>query len=172
MSGVGEWMALSRRQAGAALLATGLGAGAAAATPMAPEDVRVRFRRYIELFNAGNPEALVPFFSPAVELYLPRGPLVGPQAIVDYYRGSFRFLTEWLRIDTLIVDGNGLAAELYTRFTAKRDHPDFKAMPLQAGDVYVVTTFVLYDFDEAGRFSRIRPAMWRNDVAGVRSRMG
>ncbi|HWL47035.1 MAG TPA: nuclear transport factor 2 family protein [Sphingomonadaceae bacterium] len=166
-------MALSRRQAGTALLAaTGLGAAAAAASPVNADDMRARFRRYIALFNAGDPEALVPFFAPSVELYLPRGPLIGPQAIVDYYRGSFGFLTEWLRIDTLIVDGNGLAAELYTRFTAKRDHPGFKAMPLRAGDVYVVTTFVLYDFDEAGRFSRIRPAMWQRDLSGVRSREG
>jgi hypothetical protein len=35
----------------------------------------------------------------------------------------------------------------------------FQGHAAARGDVYVVTTFVLYGFDEAGRFSRIRPAM-------------
>ena len=166
-------MSLTRRAAAASIAATGLalagGTATAAAARSTGPAMRERFGRYVEQFNSGRPENLVPFFAPNVVLYLPGRELVGPDAIVAHYRHSFGFLTEWLRIDTLIADEHGLAAELYTRFTAHRDYPDFKARPLKAGDVYVVTTFVLYEFGQDGSFTRIRPAMWQRDTSGIRA---
>lgn len=166
-------MRLTRRSAASSFAAAGFaiaggGASAAGVRPAASA-LRETFRRYVEQFNTGRPEGLVPFFAPEVVLYLPGRKLVGPDAIVAHYRHSFGFLTEWLRIDTLIADEHGLAAELYTRFIAHRDYREFKPHPLRAGDVYVVTTFVLYELDGDGRFTRIRPAMWQRDTSGVRS---
>jgi hypothetical protein len=153
--------------AGGAALA-GAGAQASANRPSAAA-MREIFHRYIEQFNSGQPERLVAFFAPNVVLHLPGRELIGPEAITAHYRRSFGFLTEWLRLDALIVDEGGLAAELYTRFSAHRDYPDFKVTPLRAGDVYVVTTFVFYEFNNEGRFTLIRPAMWQRDTSGVRA---
>ena len=169
-------MTMTRRAAAGAfsLAALALAGGAARGARSRPSgsEMRARFIRYVEQFNSGRHEGLVPFYAPGVVLYLPGRELVGPDAIVAHYRRSFGFLTEWLRIDSLIADENGLAAELYTRFSAHRDYPEFKARPLRAGDVYVVTTFALFDFDDAGRFTRIRPALWHRDLSGVRGQEG
>ena len=162
-------MSLTRRAAAGSLFAAGLAIGGAANARQHGGGMRAMFHRYVEQFNSGKPEGLAPFFAPDVVLNLPGRELIGAEAIVSHYRRSFAFLTEWLRVDTLIVDDRGLAAELYTRFTAHRDYPDFHALPLKKNDVYIVTTFVLYEFDTRGRFTRIRPALWQRDVSGVRS---
>ena len=162
-------MSLTRRAAAGSLMGAGLAIGAAANARQSGGAMREVFHRYVEQFNSGKPEGLAPFFAPDVVLNLPGRELIGAEAIVAHYRRSFSFLIEWLRVDTLIVDDRGLAAELFTRFTAHRDYPDFHARPLKKNDVYIVTTFVLYDFDAQGRFTRIRPALWQRDVSGVGS---
>jgi hypothetical protein len=70
-------------------------------------------------------ESLVPYYSPSVELFLPTQTVIRPQAIVDRYIESFRYITEWQRVDALFLDQHGMAVEFYTRFEAHRDYPGF-----------------------------------------------
>lgn len=132
---------------------------------------RDTFMTYIQRFNQADLDGLRPFWAPDVELRLPPaqmgGParlLSGPEEIVRSYRRSFEFIHERLRIDYLAIDGDRIAAEMYTEFEAHRDHPGFSMHPLRKGDVFVMTNFVHYDLKD-DRFWRIRVARYTQDAS-------
>ncbi|MCC7464167.1 MAG: nuclear transport factor 2 family protein [Gammaproteobacteria bacterium] len=128
---------------------------------------RDTFMTYIDRFNQADLEGLRPFWAPDVELRLPGVPprqLRGPDEIVRTYRQSFGFIHERLRIDYLAIDGDRIAAEMYTEFAAHCDHPGFRARPLRKGDVYVMTNFVHYELKN-DLFWRIRVAGYTQDAS-------
>jgi hypothetical protein len=131
---------------------------------------RDTFMTYIDRFNRADLEGLRPFWAADVELRLPPGQIGGParlmhgpDEIIRSYRKSFEFIHERLRIDYLAIDGECIAAEMYTEFEAHRDHPGFSMRPLRKGDVFVMTNFVHYDLKD-DLFWRIRVARYTQDA--------
>lgn len=132
---------------------------------------RDTFMTYIHRFNKADLDGLRPFWAPDVELRLPPAQMGGParllcgaDEIIRSYRKSFEFIHESLRIDYLAIDGDRIAAEMYTEFEAHRDHPEFSMHPLRKGDVFAMTNFVHYDLKD-DLFWRIRVARYTQDAS-------
>lgn len=122
------------------------------------------FANYIAAFNRGDFTGLVDHYAPTVELTIANGTrLNGPEAIVAFYREVRSGTERTIRIVESFADENGLAAELESEFLATRDVPDFTSGPMKAGDRLQVRTFVLYEFDAAGRYTRIRSAPYKRE---------
>lgn len=135
---------------------------------------RARFMTYVGCFNARDFDGLRSYWASDVELELPpnregqRRILRGPDAIVASYTRLFGFVLERLQVDFLAIDGAHIACEMNTTFEAVADHPEFVAVPLRRGDVFVMNNFVHFDLAD-GLFRRIRVAGYTQDTSRVHS---
>lgn len=119
------------------------------------------FQAYIDCFNRGDFAGFSRFYADDVVLELgTKARLEGRQAIVAFYREVKGRVRESLRVDNLIMDDTGIAAELDTRFLALEDWPDFIAGPLRQGDSLHIVSLVHYRLEE-GLFSHIKSARYK-----------
>jgi hypothetical protein len=114
------------------------------------------FRDYIESFNRDDFAGFGKYYAEDVLLELGRKKqLHGRQAILDFYREVKARVRETLEIRNVIVDEDGLAAEIATEFVALEDWPDFIAGAMQKGDIIRILSFVHYRICD-GKFTHIR----------------
>jgi hypothetical protein len=64
---------------------------------------------------------------------------------------------EHLTVNHLVMDDQGIAADVISTFVAHEDAPDFQVRPLQKGESVAVRVFVYYRLRE-GRICHIRVA--------------
>jgi hypothetical protein len=120
-----------------------------------------RLAAYMQAFNASDYDALQDFYCPDVQLVIGSGrELVGPQAIVDFYREVKSRTRRTISILQSFSNGETVAAELESEFLATEDAPDFTSGPMAKGDRLYINSFVLYDLQD-GRYRRIRAAIFR-----------
>ena len=116
------------------------------------------FRAYIAAFNAKDFPGFSRFYADDVQLQLgQKRTLNSRQEIVDFYADVATRCDERLVIKSIILDDEGLAAELDTEFKALIDDPHFIAGPLQVGQSIFLTSFVHYRIDN-GQFAAIKSA--------------
>ncbi|MBA1204829.1 SnoaL-like domain-containing protein [Pseudomonas capeferrum] len=116
------------------------------------------YLRYIDCFNRGDFAGFSCFYADDVVLELgTKARLEGRAAIVAFYRQNKDRVRETLRVDNLIIDDTGIAAELDTQFLALQDWPDFIAGPLRQGDTLHIVSLVHYRLLD-GLFSHIKSA--------------
>lgn len=119
------------------------------------------FLAYIECFNRDDFAGFSRFYADNVVLELgTKARLEGREAIIEFYRVVKARVRETLRVDNLILDDNGVAAELDTRFLALQDWPDFIAGPLRQGDTLHIVSLVHYRLAD-GLFSHIKSARYK-----------
>jgi len=119
-----------------------------------------RFAGYIDTFNDRNYEKLVAFYSPDIRLMNGTGrELVGRDAIVDFYKKVNSVASRKIAICSCVSDGETLAAELKSTFTAVADAPDFPSGPMAKGDRLYINSFVFYEI-AAGVYVKIRAAIF------------
>ncbi len=118
------------------------------------------FRDYIDCFNRDDFAGFSHYYTDDVLLELPQKELRGPQAIVDFYRVVKARIRETLRINDVVLDEAGLAAEVDTEFLALEDWPDFIVRPVKKGDTIRIVSFVHYKIRD-GRFAHIKSARFR-----------
>ena len=136
------------------------------------------FLVYMSHFNSKNYDDLVTYFTDDVKVQYftdmkrgaPRGNVLnGPAAFVESYKHLHDTVDEKLELGKFVCDDDNLYVELWTEFWFKEDTPDFSAGPMKKGDVFVCTNFVLYYFDENGKFKEIHIAHHRvHDPAEAR----
>jgi len=119
-----------------------------------------QFRDYIDCFNRDDFPGFSRYYVEDVVLELPQKQLVGRQAIVDFYKIVKARIRETLRINEIVVDADGLAAEVDTEFYALEDWPDFIVRPVKKGDSIRIVSFVHYKIRD-GRFAYIKSARFR-----------
>ena len=125
------------------------------------------FHEYVRLFNEGSYDRLPSYYASDVRLELPAGRVLsGGAAIARFYSEAVAFREEYIRPDFLLVGSDKIAVEFHTEFRCIKDYAKFFAMPLQAGDIYVIRTFVLYTL-VAGLFKTIRVAVQSSDASRV-----
>jgi hypothetical protein len=103
------------------------------------------YRAYTAAFSAGEHERYSAFYTDDVRLELgSMPPMVGPRAIVDFYRPMFKRVRETLTVHKLLADDESIFVDTTSRFTAIADAPDFVVGPLKAGECIDVRVFVYY----------------------------
>ena len=118
---------------------------------------------YIDAFNGGDYDRLRTFYHEDVRLVIGSGQeLVGPQAIIDFYRGVRSKTQRTITILQSFSNGATVAAEIESEFLATDDVPDFTSGPMMKGDRLYLNSFVFYDLRE-GRYARIRAAVHRRE---------
>jgi sulfur carrier protein ThiS len=118
------------------------------------------FRDYIGCFNRDDFAGFSRYYADDVVLELPKKELRGSQAIVDFYRIVKARIRETLRINEIVADDEGLAAEVDTEFYALEDWPEFIVRPVKKGDIIRIVSFVHYKIRD-GRFAHIKSARFR-----------
>jgi hypothetical protein len=80
-----------------------------------------------------------------------------------FNRSDFAGFGQYYAADVVlevIVDAEGLAAELATEFYALEDWPDFIVAPMKKGDAIRIVSFVHYTLCD-GKFAHIKSARFR-----------
>jgi hypothetical protein len=119
-----------------------------------------KFSHYIDCFNRSDFAGFGQYYAADVVLELPKQELRGRDAILDFYRVVKARIRETLQINQVIVDAEGLAAELATEFYALEDWPDFIVAPMRKGDAIRIISFVHYAIRD-GKFAHIKSARFR-----------
>jgi hypothetical protein len=113
---------------------------------------------YIAAFNRRDLASVITFYREDVVLHLGAHRIKGRAGIAAFYASVFERVRETLSVSWLVIDAQGLAAEVETRFEALADWPDFIVGPLRRGDVIEITSFIHYRIAPCGLFSEIRTA--------------
>jgi len=130
---------------------------------------REEFLTYVDHFNHKRYSALTGYFAPdvTVEYYddatytgAPARTLHGPQEFINHYKALHEHTREGLELGAFISSGDLMLVELYTEFHTFRDPPANSGRTWKAGDVTIMTNFVLYNF-EGEKMKRIRIAHFR-----------
>jgi hypothetical protein len=125
---------------------------------------REDFHDYVAAFQRGDFPGFTKYYADDVRLSLASGArvLVGRPAIESFYRDVFRRIREELEILYLVIDENGVAAEIKTEFFALEDWPDFMVRPMRKGERARIVSYAHYTLRD-GKFVDIRSvryAMW------------
>jgi SnoaL-like domain len=125
--------------------------------------------RYIDYFNHKRYDEVMAFYDPDVVIEYPTM-LANPDAPPVTRRGRAGFLEQYvelhkscreaLEVQSVIQDGNMIAAEMYTEFHFFKDYPNFSGRMMKAGDIYITTNWCIYTVENE-KFKRIRVAHWR-----------
>jgi len=125
--------------------------------------------QYIDHFNHKRYEEVMAFYHPDVVIEYPTM-LSNPQAQPVTRRGRAGFLEQYvvlhqhcreaLEVQTILQDGNLMAAEMYTEFHFFQDYPNFSGRSMKAGDVYITTNWCIYRVENE-KFKHIRVAHFR-----------
>jgi SnoaL-like domain len=125
--------------------------------------------QYIDHFNHKRYEEVMSFYDPDVVIEYPTM-LAAPQSPPVTRRGRAGFLEQYvvlhqscreaLEVQTVLQDGNLMAAEMYTEFHFFRDYPNFSGRSMKAGDIYITTNWCIYTVENE-KFKHIRVAHFR-----------
>ena len=118
------------------------------------------FADYIDCFNRNDFAGFSRYYADDVVLELPKKELRGRDAIVEFYRVVKARVRETLQVNNVIVDADGLAAEIDTEFYGLEDWPDFIVAPLKKGCSIRLVSLVHYRI-HAGKFTHIKSARLR-----------
>jgi ketosteroid isomerase-like protein len=119
---------------------------------------RAAYFAYASAFSNADMERAGRFYTEDCTLELGSvPPLAGKQAIVDFYTAMFPKVRESLAVHQLVIDEDGIAADVTSTFTAIEDAPDFVVAPLAKGQSVSVPVFVIYALRN-GKICRIKVA--------------
>jgi hypothetical protein len=128
-----------------------------------------RFLNYIDHFNHKRYDEVMEYYDPEVVIEYPtmlanpKAPPVtrkGRDGFLQQYVALHQHCREALEVGDFLLDGNLMAAEMYSEFHFFKDYPDFSGRSMKAGDVYIATNWCIYNL-ENDKFKRIRVAHFR-----------
>lgn len=119
---------------------------------------RAAFQAYTRAFSEGEFDIFAAYYTDDVILELGTVPPIhGKSGIVGYYHKMFQEVREDLKINRLVADNDGIAADFTARFTAIKDAPDFTVAALKKGESVNLPVFVHYTLRD-GLISHIQVA--------------
>ncbi len=122
---------------------------------------RDEFTEHAKAFSSGDYEGYSKFYTDDVVLELGSiPPIRGRQGIVDFYREMNKAVRERLTVHQVVMDENGIAADVSMEFTAHEDAPDFVVGPLKKGQSIKGGVFAFYTLRD-GKIASIRTARSR-----------
>jgi ketosteroid isomerase-like protein len=133
------------------------GASSSGSVVSGPNFSKEDFQEYLSYFNGGDFDRLGQFYTEDVQLELRHGQIDSRQGIIDFYRNMTRTVRENLTVNQLIIDADGIAADLDMQFTAIADAPDFVVAPMKKGEIIRGRVFVHYTLRD-GKIAAIKVA--------------
>ncbi len=143
-----------------------------------PVMTREDFLVYEALFNAKDYAGVTSYFNPECtveymdkfEVGVEQHPETahGPAEFIERYKKLHANMAEFLDLGIFFCDDKNMVVEFTTEFIALFDGAKFHGVPRKKGEVFAVNQFCVYDFDENGKFARIRISHFRvlsNDPA-------
>jgi hypothetical protein len=131
---------------------------------------REEFQQYQGYFNTKEYENVVSYFNPSCTVeYMdfftlspqPAPQIVrGPAEFIENYKALHRNFKEVLTLGIFLSDDKNMIVEFETEFIALHDG-EFQGGTVKRGDCFAVNQFCVYDFDENGKFARIRISHFR-----------
>jgi len=125
---------------------------------------REEFLVYEGHFNAKEYDKVVSYFNPncSVEyadkfILAPQNPNVarGPEEFIKRYKALHENFREFLDLGIFLSDDKNMIVEFQTEFHCIKESDAFEGH-MKVGDYIAVNQFCVYDFDDNGKFSRIR----------------
>ena len=126
---------------------------------------REEFLVYEGFFNAKDYENVVSYFNPNctveyMDLFTRAAQPVprvvrGPAEFIESYKALHENQREFLDLGIFLSDDKNMIVEFQTEFHAIKDHEANGAF-MKVGDCFAVNQFCVYDFDENGKYTRIR----------------
>lgn len=126
---------------------------------------REEFLVYEGYFNSKQYENVVSYFNPdCVVEYMDlftrapqpaRRAVHGPAEFIKNYKALHENQREFLDLGIFLSDDKNMVVEFQTEFHALKDC-ESNGAPMKKGDCFAVNQFCVYDFDENGKFTRIR----------------
>lgn len=134
-----------------------------------PIMTREEYLVYKDCFNRKDYDSVTSYFNPncvveymdkfSVEPQTPKT-LYGPEEFIASYKALHENFKEFLDLGIFLSDEKNMVVELHTEFIAMRD-AEFLGGACKKGQVFAVNQFCIYDFDEEGKYSRIRISHFR-----------
>jgi hypothetical protein len=134
-----------------------------------PIMTREEFMVYEGYFNSKQYDKVVSYFNPNCTVeYMdhfklgPQTPQVlhGPAEFIENYKALHQNFKEFLNLGIFLSDEKNMIVEFHTEFHCMNDTL-FQGSPMKRGEYFAVNQFCVYDFDEKGKFSRIRISHFR-----------
>jgi len=125
---------------------------------------REEFLVYAGHFNAKEYDKVVSYFNPDCTVEYPDKLMLGPQTpriahgpgeFISRYAALHENLREFLDLRIFLSDDKNMIVEFQTEFHCIKETDYFEGH-MKVGDYIAVNQFCVYDFDENGKFSRIR----------------
>jgi ketosteroid isomerase-like protein len=116
------------------------------------------FADYIACLNLSDIDSAARYYCDDAQLELGPIKLDGKKAIVDTYRRIYQQTPETLTVHQLIVDEDGVAADITFESRALVDVPDFLFGPLKKGERFSARVVALYRLKD-GKFATIKVVM-------------
>jgi SnoaL-like domain len=117
-------------------------------------------KRYAEVMKLYHPDITIEYYTSFANPDGPPRTQRGLDGFLQQYETLHQFCREALEVKDFLLDGNLMAAEIYTEFHFFKDYPDFSRGPVKAGDVLVMTNWCIYTIED-DRFKRVRVAHFR-----------
>jgi hypothetical protein len=127
-----------------------------------------RFDDYIRRFNAEDPGAFDEYLAPDVRVLNGALVLDGVDAMKAHYAKIWSTFFEVVHVERCVADAHGLAVQMWTHFSARRDDAASTFGAVRRGDRFDFRGIVMYRI-EHGRFAEIRIAynsFTRSDADG------
>ncbi len=134
-----------------------------------PIMTREEFLVYEGYFNTKQYENVVSYFNPDCTIEYaddfklgPQLPKIlhGPAEFIENYKALHKDMKEFLDLGIFLSDEKNMIVEFHTEFHCIND-TEFHGSLMRRGEYIAVNQFCVYDFDEMGKFSRIRISHFR-----------
>ena len=112
--------------------------------------------RYGDVVSYFNPDCIVEY--PDLFTKSPQNaPSIsrGPEDFIKRYTALHEYFKEFLDLGIFLSDDKNMIVEFQTEFHCIKE-AEYFGVSMKVGDYFAVNQFCVYDFDENGKFSRIR----------------
>lgn len=127
------------------------------------------FEQYFQLFNARKYDEFIKYY--ADDLIYDMDPdngkvFHGPKELTDMYKVFHQHFEEIVEVEHLAIHENFMAVSVPTTLKCIKDfNVEGFALATKAGQVCKMMCFNFYDFNSAGKISRIRVAIHRMSIS-------
>jgi hypothetical protein len=127
-----------------------------------------KYLQYVSEFNKGEDfeKVVLTYYTPDVVLDMATVRLEGRDKVLKFFIDVHKSMKETLKIESLLVDGGKIAAQILGEFYFTED-TDWRGKPMKKGDILYNKWFIFYDTRD-GKISQIKLCTRSVEFKGAR----